>query len=205
MACAFLTWCTHVGKEQDRIMAGFCSDEKIPTAIAELTQEESAAVKERFHLYADGALADDPVELRLTPVDLNAAVAALPALAEYEGMVSFTEIRADGAIFADICLPLRRRDRDGFRYLVGQGEFKFERVDHNVHLTLVKVIVPGKEVPEGFQGHFAKLLWLVPFQNNEDIAAVFERSELIEFEEGAVTISNYPGPAPAPVPSPLEK
>lgn len=189
MACAFVMFCRYAGREQDKALAEICVDELVPTQMLEVSPERKEEVVARLKEYGDLILSGEKTSLELTVDDLNGLISSVPDLKDYRGMVYFKKIEKNGSIFADIAFPIRKLN-GGERYFLGEAEFLLKREDNNIHLNIENLYATNKQIPDGFKNNLSRYLWLLPFQNIEELNPVFEGTDNIKFFFGKIVIGN---------------
>ena len=191
-----VSWSLYSLSKQDSEIAKFTDEKPIPLAHKKLTDAETEALKTKVKAFADAAAASKPATLILSVNELNALVELAPdtGFGNYKDMISFAELKPGDSLVADVCLPLNKlKYWEGKRYAIGQATFVLDITkDMGPDLHIVKLVIPGKTVSEGFMQTFSSSRWLTPYQKLPALAPIMKGVQKAVVTAEGVVLSTTP-------------
>lgn len=150
---------------QNKEINGFAVQDAPPLEPVKLDETQKSAMRTKLETFSTMANLGKPVTLTLTADELNTMIelAAESGVADYRGMVRFTEIDATAELLkADIRWKMNNLPfvQGPDRYLAGHATFKPVMENNSLELHLETIDVPGKTVSPGFIRQIQNWPWL---------------------------------------------
>ena len=136
--------------------------------------------------------------LRLSPAEINLALAAFEDFGELRQTFSVKKITRD-EVHIDIAFRMRGSplDSDDYRYLNGTMVTNPELSGGEIFFNVDRIEVPGKSVPDGFVGGFSPYCPAqVYLANEEGVGPWMRKLTSLSLEEGFLTLSIEPSELP---------
>jgi len=190
----------------------FTQAEPEPVEQLSVGENEAAAreLAERLEAFrSDLSGEGEEARIELDRRDLNLAIAMFPALEELRGTFWVREI-TDEALVIDICYRLNGRPRlakDGEEgpitadplYLIGSVRGRPVVSSRELVLQVDDLEVPGKEVAEGFMGHFSTLRIFEGSLEDPVVGPAMGKLTRADLEDGKLILARVPGESPPDV------
>lgn len=165
----------------------FTSETPAEIAVYDPAEGEYEAVKARIEEFKEAVESGTSgVELVLTGDDINTLIASEESLKEL-GLRAYVKIEGD-RITSDVSLPLDELPGFSGLYLNGSADVKASMEDGILFVTLDRLVVNGKEVPEKFmEGIRQKNLVKGLYENGKNVELLRKVSD-VRVENGKLVL-----------------
>jgi hypothetical protein len=189
--------------QQGRALETFTATGPATLDVPAPTEEAVAALRTKLGAFRESAGAGRAASVTLDVAEINVLLGGFASLAEIRPMIVCREIGADGALTAEVSLPLN--SLSGRRFL--NGRFLCRAGAHEqagLFLAVTDVQVPGKSVPAGFLDvyrrgiipgktfGFLDDMLLRNFRADPEVAATLAAIKRVSSVPGAITLSAGP-------------
>jgi hypothetical protein len=216
MVLGFGGWGVYTLVRQSRALETFTATAPAALAAPAPTDEAVAALRAKLGAFRDSAAAGKEASVTLDVGEINTLLGGFASLAEIRPLLVCREIGSDGALTAEVSLPLN--SFSGRRFL--NGRFLCRVAAHDtagLFIAVTDVQVPGKAIPAGFVDVYQR--GIVPgktfgflddmllrnFRADPEAAATLAAIKRVTSAPGVLTLSTAPATAtPAPAPAARE-
>ncbi len=204
-----VSFSTYVLFRQYAEIEKFTEETPAPRAVPTVADHESEALAlaqsvEAFRQRLDG---DEPAELRLTPKEMNLAIAAYEPLSELRGTFEVLSVRDDHLEIA-ISFPLNgkprltRGDEEGWitsdiRHLNATIHARPALLQREIILEILEILpASGAEVPDGFIELMSPYRITERYLEDPEIAPAMAALTRVGIDDGAFVLVREPGVDP---------
>lgn len=183
----------------DTEIAKFTTDAAEATPVPDLLANAAAfnRFQSKLELFRDAQGKKEVATLKLSPEDLNLAIAAYDDFADLRGTFSVTAIE-EGKLHIAISFPLRGKPMSGdLRYLNGSMIAIPELSGHEIILVIEKILVPDATVPDGFIGQMSPYRVAQQYMEDPTLGPWMERLTNLTVQGGLLVLTSSPTEAEA--------
>jgi hypothetical protein len=157
-----------------------------------MTQAEAAQVQTKVTAFKDSVASGTATQpLVLSARDLNGLISMSPELSQIRDKL-FVNIE-NGLARAQVSIPLNNIRFLGGRYLNGAGTFKTTFNEGNLRVSLDRIEVNGRQIPETIMGSIRNVNFAQKLNDDPQISAILKKVSSVRIEEGNVAIAPKAG------------
>ena len=181
-----ITWGVYSFMRQDKEFSTFTIENAPELPPVQPSAEEMAALNAKLAEFSAATKANKAADLTLSIADLNdlLILAKSNGIGGQDGSVNYIEmfrfkkfVPESHSLVAELRNPVKNLPwKDGpKRYIVGEATFQPVVENNTFELTLISIVVPGKQVSEGFVNGYRMTPWLSVARLKPDVAAALSK------------------------------
>lgn len=183
----------------DSEISKFTTGAPEPTPLPDLVANAAAFndFQSKLELFRNAHGREEVASLKLSPEDINLAIATYDEFKDLRQTFSVTAIE-DGKIHAAISFPLRGKPMsEELRYLNGTMVATPELAGDEIILNIETILVPGKEVPDGFIGQMSPYRFTQRYLEHKTLGPWMKRLTNLTVQGELVVLTITPAEARA--------
>jgi hypothetical protein len=191
----FVIW--NMFKLDDEI-SKFTTAEAQPTPVPDLVSNAAAFNKfqSKLELFRDAHGKEEVATLKLSPEDMNLAIATYDEFSDLRGTFSILSIE-DGRLHIAISFPLggKPMSKGELRFLNGTMIAEPQLAGDEIILVIDEILVPGAEVPDGFIGQMSPYRVTMRYMEDKTLGPWMKSLTNLTVQGGLMVLTSSPAEA----------